>query len=220
MEALNFLQNYDRMCSTIDKCSECPAGSMKCCELSTDEQAKLVEIVEKWAKEHPDKDNTETSWEEIPLANRLVDLGEDLIATAIAREKTINSIRMDEKEVIKWAYYYMKQFLWRFYGGMGDPEKCKYYEAMADIETTIRRNAPTLASTPKPEPAPTPEPTSEPKPKRTRKDLFLAAFPDASVSLDGIPDACPLSLDKHYDCGKFANCIDCRRANWLAEVEE
>lgn len=223
MEALNFLQNYNRMCSTIDKCSECPAGKMKCCELSTDlstdEQAKLVEIVEKWAKEHPDKDKTETSWEEIPLANRLMDLGEDLIATAIAREKTINSLVEPEKGVIEWAYYYVKQFLWRFYDGMDDSEKRKYFDAMADIATAIRRHAPTLAATPQPEPAPAPTQTPAPEPKRTRKDLFLAAFPDACVSLDGIPDACPLSLDKHYDCGKFANCLRCKRAHWLAEAE-
>lgn len=55
MEAVEFLRNYDRMCSAIDKCSECPAINMKCCELSTDEQAKLVEIVEQWVKEHPEK---------------------------------------------------------------------------------------------------------------------------------------------------------------------
>ena len=55
METVEFFKNYNRMCSTIDKCSECPAVNMKCCELSADEQAKLVEIVEKWAKEHPEK---------------------------------------------------------------------------------------------------------------------------------------------------------------------
>lgn len=59
MEALEFLRNYDRMCSTIDKCSECPAVNMKCCELYTDEQAKLVEIVEQWAKEHPEEPERE-----------------------------------------------------------------------------------------------------------------------------------------------------------------
>ena len=54
MEAVEFLRNHDRMCSTIDKCSECPAVNMKCCELTTDEPEKLVAIGEKWAKEHPD----------------------------------------------------------------------------------------------------------------------------------------------------------------------
>lgn len=64
------------------------------------------------------------------------------------------------------------------------------------------------------------EPSQTPEPKRTRKDVLLEAFPDACVSLDGIPDACPLSLDKHYDCNKFQNCLRCKRSHWLAEVEE
>ena len=59
MEALEFLRNYDRMCSTIDKCSECPAVNMKCCELYTYEQEKLVEIVEQWAKDHPEEPERE-----------------------------------------------------------------------------------------------------------------------------------------------------------------
>lgn len=55
---------------------------------------------------------------------------------------------------------------------------------------------------------------STPEPKRTNKDMLLAAFPDACISPDGIPDACPLSLDKHYDCGNFRNCKDCRTTYW------
>lgn len=66
MEAVEFLRNYDRMCSTIDKCSECPAVNMKCCELSTDEQAELVEIVEQWAKEHPGEPEREQKKPERP----------------------------------------------------------------------------------------------------------------------------------------------------------
>lgn len=67
---------------------------------------------------------------------------------------------------------------------------------------------------------PTKEPSQTPEPKRTNKDVLLAAFPDACISPDGIPDACPLSLDKHYDCNKFPNCLRCKRAHWLAESEE
>lgn len=64
------------------------------------------------------------------------------------------------------------------------------------------------------------EPSQTPEPKRTNKDVLLAAFPDAYVYPGGVPMACPLSLDKHYDCCKFKNCEDCRCAHWLAEVEE
>lgn len=64
------------------------------------------------------------------------------------------------------------------------------------------------------------KPSQTPEPKRTNKDVLLAAFPDACISTDGIPDACPLSLDKHYDCNKFPNCLRCKRAHWLAEVRK
>lgn len=67
---------------------------------------------------------------------------------------------------------------------------------------------------------PTMEPSQTPEPKRTNKDALLTAFPDAYVCPDGVPLACPLSLDKHYDCGKFMNCEECRHEYWLAEMDE
>lgn len=67
---------------------------------------------------------------------------------------------------------------------------------------------------------PTAEPSQTQKPKRTNKDVLLAAFPDARVDIDGIPNACPFELDAQYDCNEFKTCSVCRRAHWLAEVEE
>ena len=58
------------------------------------------------------------------------------------------------------------------------------------------------------------------RPKRTNKDVLLAAFQDARVDDDGIPVACPLALDAQYDCNEFKNCSVCRRAHWLAEAQE
>ena len=58
------------------------------------------------------------------------------------------------------------------------------------------------------------------EPKRKNKDVLLAAFPDARVDIDGIPNACPFELDAQYDCNEFKTCSVCRRAHWLAEVEE
>ena len=58
------------------------------------------------------------------------------------------------------------------------------------------------------------------EPKRTNKDVLLAAFPNARMDDDGIPDACPIRLDAHYNCDKFENCLRCRNTYWLAEVEE
>lgn len=67
---------------------------------------------------------------------------------------------------------------------------------------------------------PTMEPSRTPEPKRTNKDVLVAAFPDVRIEDSGIPTVCPLSLDKHYNCSKFKNCEECGRAYWLAEVGE
>lgn len=56
--------------------------------------------------------------------------------------------------------------------------------------------------------------------KRTNKDVLLAVFPDVRMEDSGIPTVCPLSLDKHYNCSKFKDCKECRRAYWLAEEDE
>ena len=58
------------------------------------------------------------------------------------------------------------------------------------------------------------------EPKRTNKDVLLAAFQNARMDNDGIPYACPNRLDAHYNCDKFENCLCCRHTYWLAEVEE
>lgn len=58
------------------------------------------------------------------------------------------------------------------------------------------------------------------EPKRTNKDVLLAAFPNARMDYNGIPYACPNRLDAHYNCDKFENCLRCRHTHWLAEVEE
>ena len=58
------------------------------------------------------------------------------------------------------------------------------------------------------------------EPKRTNKDVLLAAFPDARMDDNGIPYACPINFVAHYNCDKFENCLRCRHTHWLSEVEE
>lgn len=60
---------------------------------------------------------------------------------------------------------------------------------------------------------PTTEPSQTQEPKRTNKDVLLAAFPNARMDNKGIPDACPLVLDTQYDCNEFASCSTCKRAH-------
>ena len=58
------------------------------------------------------------------------------------------------------------------------------------------------------------------EPKRTNKDVLLAAFPNVSMDNDWIPNVCPNLLDAHYKCDNFENCLRCGHTYWLAEVEE
>ena len=67
---------------------------------------------------------------------------------------------------------------------------------------------------------PTKEPSKTPDPKRTNKDVLLAAFPNAHMDDNGIPYACPNWLDAHYNCDKLEDCLRCRNTYWLAEVEK
>ena len=202
MEALEFLRNYDRMCSTIDKCSECPAVNMKCCELYTDEQTKLVEIVEKWAKEHPEE--TEQGQQKPEHQEEAADVTkpkrdepcvktiQDNIEGAIYRSIAFNKARIENLE---YEVSVIRHDL----------------EVLDDRIYALRENV---------DHTPAMEPSQTPEPKRTNKDVLLAAFPNARMDNDGIPYACPNRLDAHYNCDKFENCLRCRHTHWLAEVEK
>ena len=196
MEALEFLRNYDRMCSAIDKCSECPAVNMKCCELYTDEQAKLVEIVEKWAKEHPEEteqgqqkpehqeesaDATKPKQDE-PCVKTI----QDNIEGAIYRSIAFNKTRIENLE----------------------------YEVSVirhDLEVLDDR---IYALREKVDHTPTKEASQTPEPKRTNKDVLLAVLPNVDTSV------CPKMLDMNYKCDKRKLCAVCKHEFWNEEVEK
>ena len=202
MEALEFLRNYDRMCSTIDKCSECPAVNMKCCELYTDEQVKLVEIVEKWAKEHTEGTEQEQQKPEHPEEaadvtkpkqdEPCVKTIQDNLEGAIFRAIALNKTRI---EMLEYDVSVIRHDLAELHD--------KIYALSEKVDNT-----------------PTMEQNKTPKHNRTNKDVLLAAFPNARMDNDRIPYACPNRLDAHYNCDKFENCLRCRYAHWLAEAEK
>ena len=202
MEALEFLRNYDRMCSTIDKCSECPAVNMKCCELYTDEQAKLVEIVEKWAKEHPEEPEREQQKPEHPEEaadatkpkqdEPCVKTIQDNIEGAIYRSIAFNKTRIENLEYEVSVIRHDLEVLYD-----------RIYELREKVDHT-----------------PTDEPIQTQEPKRTNKDVLMAAFPNARMDDNGIPYACPINFVAHYNCDKFENCLRCRHTHWLSEVEK
>ena len=93
MEALEFIKQKDRMCDyycgevcTHDDSGEtCPARSIDC-EITTDEPKRLVAIVEKWAKEHPEKPEQEQQKPEHPEES--IDLHAIIDALEVEEEKT------------------------------------------------------------------------------------------------------------------------------------
>ena len=61
MDAVKFLEEYNRMCITHNDCVGCPMKAKPLCYpndiITTDERKELVAVVEKWSKEHPIKTN-------------------------------------------------------------------------------------------------------------------------------------------------------------------
>lgn len=196
MEALEFMKQKDRMCNyycgeacTHDDSGEtCPAESINC-DLSTDKMEQLVAIVEKWAKEHPEKTEVATTPKNgEPCVKTIQDALEGAIYRAIASHKTrIENLEYDVS-VIRHNLSVLDD---------------RIYALREEVDHT-----------------PTMEPSQTPEPKRTNKDVLVAVFPDAHMDNNGIPNVCPYELDEHYDCNKFKNCGECRRAHWLAEIEE
>ena len=177
MEAVEFFKNYNRMCSTIDKCSECPAVNMKCCELTTDEPEKLVAIVEKWAKEHPEETEQERQEPGHPEESS------DLHAIIDALEDRID--KLDEK-VSNEALIFREV----------SKRNQDAHRQLADRITVLEK-----------------EPVeSMNEPKRTNKDVLLAAFPNVDTS------ACPKVLDMNHKCDKRKLCAVCKHEFWNADA--
>ena len=63
-------------------------------------------------------------------------------------------------------------------------------------------------------------------PNKTRQSVFLAQYPEAAISKDGVVMICPIAISASYrgKDGSCANpsdmCTDCMRKFWLTEVED
>ena len=190
MEAVEFFQCYYKMCNSCVSCCRGCEAQEIDCELTTDEPEKLVAAVERWAKAHPEEAAAATK----PKQNEpCVKTMQDNLEGAIYRSIASNKTRIEKLEY--------------------DVSVIRHNLAVLDDRIYALRE--------KVDHTPTMEPSQTQEPKRTNKDVLLAAFPDAYILYpSGVPMACPLSLDKHYDCSKFKNCGECGRAHWLAEAQE
>lgn len=67
MDAVEFIKERRRMCD-MEFCSSCPADFLDKCDYETKDIMKLVEIVEQWSKEHPQKTMMQDFFEKFPNA--------------------------------------------------------------------------------------------------------------------------------------------------------
>ena len=153
------------------------------------EMERLIQIVDAWSIEHPDKEHqlevkNEQSCGNNTLEERVYRL-EKCCDEMNERLTCFIHDTVDEVQAIKKHAEHQDEFM---------QTKCVH----VDSEEVESMN----------------------EPKRTNKDVLLAAFPNARMDNDGIPDACPIRLDAHYNCDKFENCLRCRQTHWLAEVEK
>ena len=207
MEAVEFFQCYYKMCNShVSGCAGCEAQGIDC-ELTTDEPERLVAIVEKWAKEHPDgteqeqqkpehndAENHRTTPNELSIEDRIGILEQNM--------RIVQNFRYEGVVRVRHGH-------WKRYEDCG-VTRCSVCDY--SVEEYIEfRYCPYCGSK---------MDESVDEPKRTNKDVLLAAFPDTSVDNDGIPNVCPNLLDAHYNCDKFENCLRCRHTHWLAEVEK
>lgn len=179
MEVMEFIKQKERMCDYYgdvscvrdDSRETCPALNIDC-SLGIPTSEQLVEIVEQWAKEHP---------EESSDLHAIIDALEDRIDKLDVK---VSNESLILRELSKRNYDTHKELADRIAALEKDP-----VESMNE-------------------------------PKRTNKNVLLAAFPNARMNDNGIPNVCPLALDTQYDCNKFPNCLLCKRTHWLAESEE
>ena len=209
MEAVEFFQCYYKMCASyVNGCTGCEAQGIDC-ELTTAEPEKLVAAVERWAKAHPEeaereRQKTEQEQQKPEHPEEAADVTkpkqdepcvktiQDNLEGAIFRAIALNKARIEMLE----------------------------YDVSVIRHNSAELHDKIYALSEKVYNTPTEEPSQTQEQNRTNKDVLLAAFPNARMDDNGIPYACPNRLDAHYNCDKFENCLRCRRAHWLAEVEK
>ena len=216
MEVLEFFQCYYKMCASyVNGCAGCEAQGIDC-ELTTAEPEKLVAAVERWAKAHPEEAERERQKAERERQKAEQNDAENHRTTSneLSIEDMIRILEQDMRIVQNFLYegvVRVRHGHWKRYEDCG-VTRCSVCDY--SVEEYIEfRYCPYCGSK-------MDEDESVDKPKRTNKDVLLAAFPNARMDNDGIPDVCPLTLDTQYDCNKFPNCLLCKRTHWLAEVEE
>ena len=193
MEAVEFIRTLQKLCEGKG-CDDCPLHDIDRCDVRyVEDPEETVRIIEEWEKEQ-DRQKQEKEQHKTEQERQKKEYPEessDLHAIIDELEYRIDKI---EKKVSNEA------LIFREVSKRNQGSHRKLADRIAALEKY------------------TVESINEPK--QTNKDVLLKAFPNARMGDNGIPYACPNHLDAHYNCDKFENCLRCRYAHWLAEVEE
>lgn len=198
MEILEFLRQRKRMCDYygVYTCV-CDDSRGTCpalnmdCSFATEKPEQLVAVVEQWAKEHPEKPEQERQKPE--QDEPCVKTIQDNLDGAIYRAIASSKTRIDN---LDHDVLVIRNNL----AVLGD----QIYALSKKVDHT-----------------PTAEPSQTQKPKRTNKDVLLAAFP-RMVMYGDIPALCPRIMDRdiHIQHCAGRSCDQCRHEYWLSESEE
>ena len=96
MDALEFLVERNRLCSSYKRCVGCPFGAAECVvrDMTSEDTCKrIVAIVEQWSKEHPRKTRQSVFLEQWPEANLDVSGAIDICPAALSSDYRSDSGR-------------------------------------------------------------------------------------------------------------------------------
>lgn len=208
MEVLEFMKQKDRMCDyysgrtcTHDDSGEtCPAMCIDC-EITTDDLEQLVAIVEKWAKEHPEKPEQEQQKPEQEQQKPEHPEQAADVTKPKQDEPCVKTIQDNLEGAIYRAIDYHKNRI----------ENLEYEVSVIRHDLAALHDK-TYALIEKVDHTPTEEPSQTQEKKRTNKDVLLAVIPNVDTS------ACPKVLDMNYKCDKRKLCAVCKHEFWNADA--
>lgn len=95
--------------------------------------------------------------------------------------------------------------------------KCEFGKARSGFET-----CPVWQRTHPKEAVEIAEKWAKEHPAKTRQSEFLKHYPGARISIHGCLNTCPMDVfsDAEINCINAQPCFECKKAFWLAEVEE
>ena len=92
MDAIEFLRDFRRMCSSYDTCADCELDEAQCRPMEEDcDHEKMICVVEQWAKEHPVKTRLSELLKVLPNCHRVQGYPDHCILAFDSKQKCLQS---------------------------------------------------------------------------------------------------------------------------------